>query len=199
MNWTTSFSGEIMAKMSTLPASFPNSSFTSASKHFRRWGYRHKNTHEGQGTRGAIIELKGCSPSSAHHHLGFDVHTGRHAHLHRLGVTGLGKDLQQLLVGEEVEARERDALRLQVVLRQTPHKGGARQTQRVKVTWLPRGRLTGQAAGRDTHTYLKGLLDLVQHLVVPLKSFLHALHSASDKAVGVACHSRGWGGGKAKG
>ena len=37
-NCTTSFSGEIMAMMSTLPASLPNSSLNNASKHFRRCG-----------------------------------------------------------------------------------------------------------------------------------------------------------------
>ena len=36
--------------------------------------------------------------------------------LHSQGVPGLGEDLQQLIVGEEVEAREDEALGLQVVL-----------------------------------------------------------------------------------
>ena len=36
--------------------------------------------------------------------------------LHSQGVTGLGEDLKQLIVGEEVEAREEEPLGLQVVL-----------------------------------------------------------------------------------
>ena len=36
--------------------------------------------------------------------------------LHGQGVPGLGEDLQQLVVGEEVEAREDETLGLQVVL-----------------------------------------------------------------------------------
>ena len=43
------------------------------------------------------------------------------SHLHTGGVLGLGQDLEQLVVGQDVEAREGEALGLQVVVQPLLH------------------------------------------------------------------------------